>query len=108
MSTAWAPGTVTLAPLYDVIPTAWFLPAQTQLALPVAGKWRIQEVTRGHLLAEARSWGIPDPVARRAIDAALARLGDGIVAASVRYPAVPEEMVTAVRAQLGRVTVSPW
>ena len=64
--------TVTLSPLYDVAPTAWFLPGQTQAALPVGGKWRITEITRGHLLAEARAWGMPEPVARDVIANTLA------------------------------------
>lgn len=100
--------TITLAPLYDVAPTAWFLPAQHQVALPVGGKWRITEITRRHLLDEARSWGVPDRVARTTIDTVLEGLAAGMAAADARHPATPVAMRTAVEAQLRRVTTSDW
>ncbi len=102
------PRTVTLAPLYDVAPAAWFLPAQGRAALPVSGKWRITEITRGHLLAEARGWGIPGQVARGVISAAIDALGDGLAEADNTFPTAPEGMRSAVVGQWGRLASSDW
>jgi serine/threonine-protein kinase HipA len=102
------PRTITLAPLYDVAPTAWFLPAQGQAALPVGGKWRITEITRHHLLAEARAWGMPDTVARSVIDTTVEALIAGLVDADRRFPTAPEPMRRAVDTQLRRLGASAW
>ena len=102
------PRTITLAPLYDVAPTAWFLPAQDQAALPVGGKWRIAEITRGHLLAESRAWGMPEPIARAVISDTLEALASGIADADRRHPTTPEGMRVAVEGQLRRLSQSDW
>lgn len=102
------PRTIALAPLYDVAPTAWFLPVQNRAALPIGGKWRITEITRRHLLAEARAWGMPDPVARSVIDTTVAALIAGVDGADQRFPSAPEAMRRAVDAQLRRLGASSW
>ena len=100
------PSTVALAPLYDVAPTLFFLPTQRQAALPVGRKWRIDEVTRRHLLEEARSWGVPEPVARATITSALERLESGMREADAEYPALPKGMRGVVRLQFERLATS--
>ena len=50
---------VRLAPLYDVAPTIAFLPRQTTLGLSIGGKFKLTEIGSEHLVAEAKSWGIP-------------------------------------------------
>jgi hypothetical protein len=102
------PRTITLSPLYDVAATAWFLPVQSQAALPVGGKWRIDEITRHHLLTEARAWGIPEAVARSVIDSTVEALVAGLDHADRRFPSAPEPMRRAVDAQLRRLGASPW
>ena len=102
------PRTVTLSPLYDVAPTAWFLPGQSQAALPVGGKWRITEIARRHLLAEARAWGMPEPVARAVIADTLEALAIGIADADDRHPTTPGAMREAVEVQLHRLSTSGW
>jgi serine/threonine-protein kinase HipA len=102
------PRTVSLSPLYDVAPTVWFLPAQSQVALPVGGKRRIGEIERRHLLAEATGWGIPPREARRIITATLDRVAGGLAAADRRYPDAPDAMRAAVDAQIARLASSTW
>jgi serine/threonine-protein kinase HipA len=102
------PRTITLSPLYDVAPTVWFFPVQNQAALPVGGKWKISEITRAHLFAEAEGWGMPAAVARSIIDGALAAVTTGIAEADDRFPAVPPAMREAVKAQLRRLASSDW
>jgi serine/threonine-protein kinase HipA len=101
-------GTVSLSPLYDVSPTAWFLPTQSQAALPVGGKWRITEIERRHLLAEATSWGVPDREARRIVSATLDALEGGFEDADRRFPHRPDPMRAAVEAHIRRLGASPW
>ncbi len=102
------PRTIRLSPLYDVAPTAWFLPVQDQAALPVGGKWRITEISRRHLLAGARAWGMPESVARAVITDTLQALTSGPAEADRRYPTTPDAMRQAVEAQLHRLRGSDW
>ncbi len=100
------PRTISLAPLYDVTPTAWFLPTQAQAALPIGAKWRIHEIERRHLLDEARSWGVPERHATAVIDRTLETLLAGLPAADAGYPTVPPGMREAVEVQARRILAS--
>jgi HipA N-terminal domain len=100
--------TVSLSPLYDVAPTQFFLPAQRRTALPVNGKWRIDEMTRAHLLGEARSWGIPGPVARDTIIRTLDAVQSGMSAADARYPTLPPDLRTFVGRHVERLSESDF
>jgi serine/threonine-protein kinase HipA len=101
-----SPRTVTLSPLYDIAPTLFYLPTQRQAAMPVGGKWRIDEITRGHLLAEARSWGVPQDVARTTIAGALERLDAGMRSADAAVPDLHDGLRTVVRVQFERLAMS--
>ena len=101
-----SPRTLSLAPLYDVAPTLFFLPTQRQAALPVGGKWRIDEITRAHLISEARSWGIPDIVARATIDDTVERLQAGMANADAAVPDLPDGLRAVIRTQFERLAVS--
>jgi serine/threonine-protein kinase HipA len=100
------PNTVALAPLYEVAPTLFFLPTQRQAALPVGHKWRIDEITRRHLEEEARSWGVPEPLARQTISSALERLEAGMREADAEFAALPDGMRDVVRLQFERLVAS--
>ncbi len=100
------PGTIALSPLYDIAPTLFFLPTQRRAAMPIGQKWRIDEITRGHLLAEARSWRIPDTVARTTIDGALERLESGMRHADAAYPHLPDGLRELVRDHFERLAAS--
>jgi serine/threonine-protein kinase HipA len=102
------PNTVTLAPLYDIAPTLFFLPTQRQAALPIGRQWRIDEITRRHLLEEARAWGVPEPIARATITSALERLENGTHEADAEYPGLPGGMRGVVRFQLERLATSEF
>jgi len=100
------PNTVTLSPLYDVAPTLFFLPSQRRVAMPVGGKWRVDEITRRHLLDEARTWGVPVPLARGTIASALERLEAGMREAEAAYPELPDGILGVVRLQFERLVAS--
>lgn len=53
-------GSMTLAPAYDVVPLA-HQPTDGEMALAVDQEYRHQAITRAHLIAEGRSWGLTDP-----------------------------------------------
>jgi serine/threonine-protein kinase HipA len=95
--------TVSLSPLYDVAATAWFLPAQSRVALPISGRWRVDEIERHHFLAEAATWGIPEGEARRVVTTTLDAIAGGMAEADRRFPGAPEGMRAAVSAQLARL-----
>lgn len=96
-------GTISLSPLYDVAPTAWFLPDQAQAALPIGGKWQIHEIERRHLLDEARSWGMPERHADAIVVGTLERLLAGLQVADSRYPSTQAPMRAAVGSQVHRL-----
>ncbi len=100
--------TVSLSPLYDVATTQFFVPAQRRVPLPIGGKWRIDEVTRGHLLAEARSWGIPERVARDAISRTLDQLRSGMSDADARYPSLSPELRSLVERHFEHLVASAF
>jgi serine/threonine-protein kinase HipA len=101
-------GTLTLSPLYDVSPTMAFIPTQRRSSLPVGGKFPIDEITRAHVLAEGRSWGIPEPVARRMISSTLDNLADGMKIADRDYPGLPAATRKLVDRQVTRLVRSAW
>jgi serine/threonine-protein kinase HipA len=101
-------GSISLAPLYDVVPTIAFAPSQQRAGLPVGGKPRIDEIGREHLLLEARTWGMPERVARATIDDALGRLRAGMDAADAAMGPLPDAVRSIVLAQFDRVAGSRW
>jgi serine/threonine-protein kinase HipA len=93
---------VTLSPLYDVVPTIAFLPEQRHAALAIDGKFPLDEITRGHVHGEARSWGIPERETRTTIDSAIERLQAGMAAADERYPELVPRARSTIRSHSQR------
>ncbi len=81
---------VRLAPLYDVAPTIAFLPRQTTLGLSIGGKFKLTDIGSEHLVAEAKSWGIPERDATETIGAVAAAMIDAVEEANDLYPSVPK------------------
>lgn len=100
-----AGGTVSLSPLYDVVPTVAFLPQQTHVGLPIAGKFKIVEIGKEHLVTEAVSWGIPERIARETVDRVTAALTAGVEAADEAFPAVLEAARDMAMAGIHRVSL---
>lgn len=99
---------VTLSPLYDVSPTMAFIPTQRRSSLPVGGRFPIDEITRAHLLAEGRSWGIPEPLARRLISSTIDSLVAGMQAADRDYPEMAATTRRLINRQFVRLARSAW
>ena len=99
-------GLVSLAPMYDLVPTLAFIPRQTRSALPVAGKFRMDEITTEHLVREAISWGIPERRARSKVLDTLVALRSGITSADTAVPQIDPKVRGAVVAQLERLHAS--
>ncbi|MDP5226613.1 MULTISPECIES: HipA domain-containing protein [Arthrobacter] len=72
-------GSIKLSPAYDIVPTVQ-AGGDTRLALRVGGEEELEDVTRAHVLDEAKSWGIrARPAAAtldRVLDAAEAVIGE--------------------------------
>ena len=101
-------GAISLTPLYDVVPTKPFIPTDRRAAMFVGGKIVFDEITRGHLLAEARSWGMPDRAARETITDVFDRLGPGLERADSLFPQIDPETRAIVRRQYETLRNSPW
>ena len=80
---------VRLAPLYDVAPTLAFVQRQTTLGMSIGGKFKLTEIGSEHLVAEARSWGVPERDAIETIGAVAAAMSDAVAAANDVYPSMP-------------------
>jgi serine/threonine-protein kinase HipA len=99
-------GLVSLAPMYDLVPTLAFIPRQTRAALPVAGKFRMDEITVEHLVREAVSWSIPERRARGTVLGSLDALRSGISSADAAVPQIDPGVRGAVLAQLEQLHAS--
>lgn len=89
-------GFVTLAPMYDIVPTGAFVPGQRFASLPVAGRFRIAEIGVEQILAESREWGLPARRARRVVAETLGGLRDALGSApSPGVSAAARDTVTA-------------
>ena len=75
-----------LSPLYDVVPVTDVEPRAIHLSLRIGGSILFAEVGRTHLLAEARSWGMPPSDAEKTIDTTLERLAVGLACQRDVYP----------------------
>lgn len=91
--------------MYDVVPTLPFDPNQVRAALPVGGKFRIDEVSPRHLVDEAEGWGMPPRLALETVMSTLAALGEA--AANDGGTAVAPSVRQVVIRQLGRVRALP-
>ncbi|MHB8891221.1 MAG: HipA domain-containing protein [Candidatus Limnocylindrales bacterium] len=94
-------GFVTLAPMYDIVPTGAFVPGQRFASLPVAGRFRIAEIGVEQILAEAHDWGLPERLARHVVAEALEGLRDGL--GTVPYPGVSAPIRDTVTAGVQRL-----
>lgn len=99
-------GLVSLTPMYDVVPTLAFVPRQALAAMPVGGRYRLTEIGLEQVLAEARTWGIPERIARRTIDDAVAAVKVGVDLADTTMPEVRDELRSIVVAGIERFTAS--
>ena len=95
-------GGLRLTPIYDIAPTLTFIP-QRHFGLSVAGKFVITEITREHLVREARTWGVPDRVARVTIEHTLDAIRtSGVAAADDAYPGVRADVRAVALEQIER------
>ena len=76
--------------------------------MPIAGRFRIDEITRGCLRDEAGAWGIPAREAEETIRDTLDRLAEGITIASQRYPDVADNVRSSVEIHHERLSTSAW
>jgi len=66
--------TVQLTPAYDVVPTATWKQHDTELSLHVGGELLLEDLTRGQILDELISWGMPLKLATANMDLVLSSL----------------------------------
>jgi serine/threonine-protein kinase HipA len=60
-----APGQISLAPLYDTVPTVMWPKLRTQAAMTVNGRTDLRQISLDDIAAEARRWSL-DPIHSRA------------------------------------------
>lgn len=70
---------ITMAPLYDTVPTIMFPRLSREFAMSVNGEFSYDRVTLSDLVAEAVSWPLPGKLARSAITEAFDSIRDAVV-----------------------------
>jgi serine/threonine-protein kinase HipA len=70
-----ADGTITLAPMYDTWSTIQYPNLSRTLSLSIDRTYQLEAVTTGRLVAEAKSWGIPERDASDTVAETLMTLG---------------------------------
>lgn len=78
--------TVSVAPMYDVVPIAEIEPRTTVMSLRINGKLDPILITRADIVAEAMSWGITLNQAEEIIATCLDDLKEGLNRAAIAYP----------------------
>lgn len=73
-----ADGSVTLSPAYDISMHLHHRRHNRRFALDVNGKFLVSDVTVDDLVAEGRSWGLPERRARRVVDTTVADLAKAL------------------------------
>jgi serine/threonine-protein kinase HipA len=73
-----ADGSVTLSPAYDISMHLHHRRDNRRFALDVNGKFLVSDVTIDDLVAEGRSWGLPERRARRVVDKTVADLAEAL------------------------------
>lgn len=108
-------GTVSLAPLYDVMSTAYYtamgLQMSQTLGLFVNGKRHVDEVTSDDLVTEAGRWGVRDRHARSVVHGLLERLPGALEQVVGEVADVPGTLVDLVTSRVdkarGELLASP-
>ena len=94
------PSAVTLAPLYDTVPTALWPTLRGDAAMAVNGRYGLSDITRADLVEEARRWGLSRASAAQRIGETAERLA--AAAPSEAVDAVPG-LRTLIAGNVGRL-----
>ena len=99
-------GTVSLAPLYDVMSTVYYtatgLHMSQTLGLFVNGKRHVDEVTSDDLVAEAGRWGVRDRHARGVLRDLLERIPGALEQVAGEVGDVPDNLVDLVASRVDK------
>ena len=80
------PQTVSLAPMYDVVPAMEITPGIRHMGMRIANQIAIEKVGRDELLAEGASWGLRRDVLVKRLNEDLLKLVEGIERVRDEYP----------------------
>ena len=98
--------TITLSPMYDVVPALEITPGVLTMGMRINGKIRIDRIGGCELLSEGKSWGIPAKRCRILLTDVLERLHEGIQAANALYPKAAERHSAPAFKRINRLASS--
>jgi serine/threonine-protein kinase HipA len=98
-------GVVRLAPAYDLAPTVEFVSGR-RAGLWIDGQAMLFAITRGHLVREMTSWGVPMADASALVDTTLERLTAALPEAANLLPVVDDALVTRCAARVAALAAS--
>jgi len=91
--------TISLAPLYDVVPAREITPQVTDMGMRIGGRIRIDRIGYDQLIDEAESWGMPTVTAQKVVREVLESFQEGIDYANGLYPNAGDRHAEASRAR---------
>ena len=95
-----SPQTVSLSPMYDVVPAQVITPATLEMGLRIAGRIRIDRITGAKILEEAETWGIRSRSGVGVVARALEDVETGIELANERFPDADPVVARFVKARV--------
>ncbi|MDQ1636566.1 MAG: serine/threonine-protein kinase HipA [Frankiaceae bacterium] len=95
------PSAVTLAPLYDTVPTALWPTLRRDSAMSINAGFDLAQVTRADLVEEARRWGLSRSLIARRIEETLQALSSAVRSEAVAAVPGLEELVVGNVERLG-------
>ena len=101
-------GRVSLAPLYDVIPTQHFVKDDHHMSLTVNSKFRLDRIFFLDLVEEAVSWGMDKEEAETIIRETVDRIDVSVSAAQKDFPNLPDTVIGALNIRLLRFGAGPY
>ena len=95
--------TISLSPMYDVVPATEITPQVVEMGMRVNGRIRHDRIEYEQILNEAVSWGLPHRQATTVLKGAADKLREGIEQASKLYPQAARRHKDATLTRLGKV-----
>lgn len=96
---------ISMAPMYDVVPIAEVEPKTKYLSLRINHKIKTSEINREDLFLEIRSWGIPVKIAKSILDECCNKLIEGVYAVSSKYPNASEKHAEKVIERINNLLI---
>lgn len=96
-------GAISLAPLYDVVPTKHFMPNDLKMSMSVNKKFLLERIGLDDIVAEAESWGMERAAAVETVNVTIRNITTNFAVAEAEHPMRPDGVANLVASQLEKL-----